>query len=115
MSLVITFLSRFRTTLARFQTIVSMALFTRFTDYEYDSELEVSETQFETLETGEMSHDDESVSVLADRALPSASRVALRVAAQITGDEKARGFVPPSMNFEEHMINNCRARSKLRR
>ena len=29
------------------------------TDYEYDSELEVSETQFETLETGEMSQDDE--------------------------------------------------------
>ena len=58
-----------------------------FTDYEYDSRLEVSETQFETLETGEMSHDDESVSVLADRVLPSVSRVALRVAPQITGDE----------------------------
>ena len=41
-----------------------------FIDYEYDSELEVSETQFETMETGEMSHEDESVSVLADRVFP---------------------------------------------
>ena len=39
-----------------------------FTDYEYDSDLEASETQFETLETGEVSHDDGSVSVLADRS-----------------------------------------------
>ena len=25
------------------------------------------------------------------------------------------GFLPPSMNFEEHMINNCRQRNKKRR
>ena len=56
-----------------------------------------------------MSRHDESVSVLADRALPSASRFALRVATQIIGDEVTR-----AMNFEEHMINNCRTRSKLR-
>ena len=61
-----------------------------------------------------MSQDDESVSVLADRALPSASRVALRVAAQITG-EGVRGFVPSLMTFEEHMINNCWTPSRLRR
>ena len=74
--------------------------------------MEVSETQFKTLETGEMSHDDESVSVSVDRVLPSASRVVLRDAAQITEDEGARGIVPLSMNFEEHMINNCRSRRK---
>ena len=70
------------------------------TDHGYDSELEVSETQFETLETGEMNQDEESVSALADRALPSASRVALRGATQITGDKGVRGLKPPSMKFE---------------
>ena len=62
-----------------------------------------------------MSQDDESDSVLADPVLPSASRVALRVAAQITRNEGVRGFVPPSMSSEEQMLNNCRTRSKLRR
>ena len=46
-----------------------IGLINPFTDYEYDSELEVSGTQFETLETGEISHEDESVSALADRVL----------------------------------------------
>ena len=68
-------------------TSLSLALINPFTDYEYGSELEVSETHFDTSKVGEMSQDDESVRVLADRALPSASRVALRVAAQITEEE----------------------------
>ena len=37
------------------------------TNYEYDSEVEVSEIQFKTLETGEMSRDDEFDGVLAIR------------------------------------------------
>ena len=80
----------------------------------YDSKLEFSETQIDTLETREMSHDDESVSELAGRTLPSASRFALKAATQIIEDEVTR-FVPLSMQFEEHRINNCRMQSKLRR
>ena len=45
--------------------------FTMASDIFYDSDFEVSETQFDTSEIGEMSQDDESVSVSADRALPS--------------------------------------------
>ena len=77
--------------------------------------MEVSETQLKTLETGEMSHEDGRVSVLADWVLPSASCAALRVSAQIEEEEVTRGTVPLSMSLEEHMIYNCRSQTKMTR
>ena len=49
-------------------------------------------------------------------------RVATQITEMVSGRVRVRalpfrrvGFLPPSMNFEEHMINNCRQRNRKRR
>jgi hypothetical protein len=93
---------------------------------DYDSELEVSETQFDESGTGEMSI-GEFVDVLelgpcrsvaqqtqgcnTDHIKEGAKR---RVRVRALPFRRA-GFVSPEMSFEEHMIYNCRKQTKSRR
>ena len=85
---------------------------------DYDSELEVSETNFE-IEAGEMSR-DEFDGVLEFGPCRSVAPQTQCCNTDHENDGKMRrvrvraspfrrvGFLPPAMNFEEHMINNCR-------
>ena len=96
----------------------------KFISDDYDSELEVSETQFDESEAGEMSSRDEFVEVLEFGPCRSVAPPTQGCNTDHESDGKMRrvrvraspfrrvGFLPPPMNFEEHMINNCRQRSR---
>ena len=75
-------------------------------DASWDSELEVTETQFETSEAGEMSNDDEFDGVLAirhGRSVAHRTQGCRRVSVRALSLRRA-GFVPPPMSFEENMF-----------
>jgi hypothetical protein len=75
-------------------------------DGPYDSELEVSETKFDD---GEMSNDEPPAQGCNTDHENGVKMRRVRVRAL---PFRRVGFLPPSMNFEEHMINNCRQRNR---
>ena len=97
-----------------------------FVTDDYDSELEVSETQFDESEAGEMSN-GEFGEVLEFGPCRSVAPQTQGCNTDHESDDEMRrvrvralpfrrvGFLPPSMNFEEHMINNCRQRNRKKR
>ena len=97
------------------------------TGYEHHSELEVSETQFETLETGKMSQDDEFDGVLVIRHSRSVAHrtqgsntdhreeEAKRRVSVLASPFRRTGFVPLPMSFEGHMFNSRRSRARKKR
>ena len=99
----------------------------KFISDDYDSELEVSETQFDESEAGEMSSRDEFGEVLEFGPCRSVAPQTQGCNTDHENDGEMRrvrvralpfrrvGFLPPSMNFEEHMINNCRQRNRKKR
>ena len=89
--------------------------------------MEVSETQFEASDVGEMSNEIESGGVLEFRHGRSDARrtqgcntdhreegAKRRVSVQARPFRRA-GFVPPPMGFDKHMIYNCRSRARKKR
>ena len=92
-----------------------------FVTDDYDSELEVSETNFDDTEARETSHELDGVLEFGPCRSVAPQTQGCNTDHENDGEmRRVRvralpfrrvGFLPPSMNFEEHMINNCRQRN----